>query len=333
MPDEPVIPASEPASEPAPVTPVATPVVPTADPPATPAAAPTPVAEPISISSVIGPDGKFLDNWKDSLPEEIRHEKSLDMVTDLPGAMKQLVNAQKMIGKDKIVIPGEGASQEEKDAFQIALGRPETKDGYTVEIPDDLKDVFGVEESQEMAFALGLSQETFNKAMELRALEERAIRQANLDAEQNAFDEAERIVVAQAGEALEEQKHLANTLIANNVPEKTTLPDGTVITGQEYKERLLAGLNDNAVRPYVFNFLANIQRNIFGQHGGIPAGDAGGQGAMTPVMMEARANEIMNIPGYADGKMKNSNPFEYKRLTEERTDLYNRIQKAQQAAQ
>ena len=325
------------------------PVAPPADPPVTPPVTPpagteppitppvTPPVTPVTTDfhTVIGPDGKFLDGWKELLPEDIRHEQALDMIMDLPGAIKQTINAQKLVGRDKIALPGENATQTEIDAFQIALGRPQTIEGYEVKIPEDLKDYFDdglVSTAKEMVFSQGGSQKLLDSLIAFREQEIRA-GIADVEAtEKREYEEAEQIIVAQAGEALDEQKHLADVLIADNVPEKVDMPDGTTVTGEEYKAKLLEALNDNKLRPFVFNFLANIQRKTFGQHGGIPAGDNPAPGAMTPAMMEAKADELQQTPGYMSGELRNSAPEKYKRLTSEITDLYNRIEKAKKAA-
>jgi hypothetical protein len=283
------------------------------------------------MHSVIGPNGELLEGWKEQLvPEELRHEASLDAVTDVPSAFKQLVHSQRMVGKDKISIPGENASDDERDAFQMALGRPATKEQYEVEFPEDVADRFDADSTKENAFKIGLPQKTLNDLIALRAEEIRTQDAAEEAADKAAYEEAEKIVVAQAGEALEDQRIRANRLIAEHVPEKTTLPDGTTIDGQTYQEHLLEALNDHALRPWVFNFLANIHRDAYGEHDGITNAD-GRPGAMTIAMMEAKAEELTNTPGYLDQSLADSAPEKYKRLTSEITALYDRIEKAQKA--
>ena len=329
MPDEQV------SQAPAPVEPSFAPAVPMSPDvaPVSPqqAVAPPQAPEAPSFHKVIGPDGKLLEGWKNMLPEEIRGEQSLDMVTDFPGAFKQLVNAQKMIGKDKIVKPGPNATPSEKEAFQIALGRPQTKDGYKINLAPELAEGLDLEASKDLALQFGFNQETFDRILEFRANEFAEAEATRLAQEKVEFEEAERIIVAQAGEALDEQRHLANSLIKQFVPEKTMMPDGTIVTGEEYEKRLVEALNGNKLRPYVFNFLANIQRSVFGQHSGPPAQDGQISGAMTVSMMESKANDLMLTTGYTSGEMKNSNPEGYKRLTAEITDLYNRIEKARKS--
>lgn len=87
---------------------------------------------------LVGADGKFADGWlnHEVIPQELRTDKTLAAVTDFPAALKMLVNAQKLIGRDKVVVPKEGASQAELDAYFKAVGWPETPDGYKAPAKD-----------------------------------------------------------------------------------------------------------------------------------------------------------------------------------------------------
>lgn len=121
------------------------------------------------FSVSIDKDGFFADNWKDGLPEDLRNEPSLAGVKNLTTLAKSYVNAQKMVGKNKISIPGENATDDERNAFYSALGRPATANDYKhdkVEIPKGYQlDDAQVAAFRETAFNMGLSQEAFEKAL------------------------------------------------------------------------------------------------------------------------------------------------------------------------
>lgn len=100
-----------------------------------------------------------VSDWRNSLPEDIRSEASLQDFKD-PGALaKSYVHAQRMLG-NSIRIPGEDASEEAKQDFynklqQIPgilkydednpeavlarLGKPEKAEQYTMPIDEDLQ--------------------------------------------------------------------------------------------------------------------------------------------------------------------------------------------------
>lgn len=90
---------------------------------------------------VISQEGgyKLPENWREStLPEELREDPTLKSVVDLPGMAKMLVHSQKMIGKDKIVVPDELATEEQWGEIFTKLGKPEKPDGYGLKLPENL---------------------------------------------------------------------------------------------------------------------------------------------------------------------------------------------------
>ena len=75
-------------------------------------------------------EGQASVDWKASIPEEIRGHKSLETIQDLPSLAKSYVNAQSMIGADKIALPGKSSTPEQWGEIYSKLGRPEAADKY-----------------------------------------------------------------------------------------------------------------------------------------------------------------------------------------------------------
>ena len=69
----------------------------------------------------------------DSLPEDLRSEPSLQNFTDAGGLAKSYVHAQRMIGADKLAIPGASATDDEWRAAMQKLGAPVEAGGYELE--------------------------------------------------------------------------------------------------------------------------------------------------------------------------------------------------------
>ena len=67
-----------------------------------------------------------IDNWKDTLPDDLKAEKALESIQDIPGLAKSYIHAQKMIGSDKIPVPNKYATDEDWQAVYNKLGRPRT---------------------------------------------------------------------------------------------------------------------------------------------------------------------------------------------------------------
>ena len=122
----------------------------------------TPVAQPEQQNSVLSGDPKtetpqVATDWKASLSEAIRSDKSLENIKDIEGLAKSYVHAQKMVGADKIPVPNKYATDKDWDAVYEKLGRPKSADGYKFDLPQDKKvDEASLKEFSTQAHKLGL---------------------------------------------------------------------------------------------------------------------------------------------------------------------------------
>ncbi len=102
-----------------------------------------------------GGDGK---SWLDSLPDDVKSDPSLKVFKDVSGLAKSFVNAQKMIGADRVVLPNDKSTDEEWSSFYQKLGRPESAEKYEIKGVDGKPIESSVTKSfKETAFNLGLS--------------------------------------------------------------------------------------------------------------------------------------------------------------------------------
>lgn len=92
-----------------------------------------------------GAQGNLPTDWRASLPEDLRSEKVFEAIKGKdwseagPTLAKSYVAAQRMVGAEKLVLPGEKATPEELAAFYTKLGRPETPDKYSYQLPEGVK--------------------------------------------------------------------------------------------------------------------------------------------------------------------------------------------------
>jgi len=171
----------------------------------------------------VNPDGTFADNWRDMLPDDLKEAENLKNYKDVPNLAKALVNAQHMVGKDKVVVPNEKSKPEEWDAFYTAIGRPKTPDDYQVEVPEDLQDIFTsdrIKGAAQLAHELGISQSQFAKYMahEMESATRLLEQQEAEDAK--AKTEAEDALRKEFGAAYDQRIHVANRLIAEAMPKE-----------------------------------------------------------------------------------------------------------------
>jgi len=71
------------------------------------------------------------------IPEELRDHPSLSPIKDVENLARSYVNAQKLIGADKIPMPV-NPSDEDLDRIYNRLGRPETPQGYEIAVDGNI---------------------------------------------------------------------------------------------------------------------------------------------------------------------------------------------------
>jgi len=104
-------------------------------------------------------------NWIDDLPADLKANPSIQKFKNKGDLAKSYVELQKLVGKDKVVVPNDKAPQAEWDAFWAKVGRPQDIKGYeapNLEMPEDIKMPDNVLESfKAKAHELGLTKKQF----------------------------------------------------------------------------------------------------------------------------------------------------------------------------
>lgn len=260
-------------------------------------------------------DGSLAENWMnhESLDETIRGHESLKTVTDLPNAFKQLVTANQTLGKDKVVLPGPNATDEERGAFWDAVGRPKTAGDYKVEVADELKEIFTPErmaKAQEIAHKLGATKEQFEAYMNHEIETATQMLSGQQDAQQAQWDADEKEIRERLGAAREERVHVANRLIAE------------ICKGDEGKERQLALLKKFSHDPDFIEFASDCGAKLVAHKALVAELKQD-----TPAEGKKKMDELRATPGYitADPEtgrlLKDTDPARHKRITEEITTL------------
>ena len=185
--------------------------------PTTPVA--TPAAQPTS-------------SWKDSISEEYRADPSIEKFTEIDALAKSYINATKMIGQDKIVIPTKNSSQEAWDEAYAKLGRPESADKYALDVKSDVVpfDETAIKSFAEQSHKLGLNNKQAQGILEFyKNNMEGSAQQAKIDTE-TAQSQAEQQLRQEWGRDFEGKVKQAGALAKANInPEvlDMTLSNGT----------------------------------------------------------------------------------------------------------
>lgn len=209
----------------------------------------TSASSTVASSSWVNEKGEFGEGWLDRLPEEFKDSKQiLGQFKDINGALKTLVNQQKLLGKkaDAVLIPKDDASPEEIAAFRSKLGVPDSADKYPVK-PSDLPQ--GVEwneaqakEFNKFAHEKGLTPAQAEAIMSWDAQREIAKAQES-EAQQKAdFDTARKTLAEAWGDRFETNKAVA-TRMAQSLgldPNTKGLSDPAVVIALERAARMVS---------------------------------------------------------------------------------------------
>lgn len=256
----------------------------------------------------IDKDGKFLPGWKEHyVPEEMRADKVFDTFDDVGGGLKMLGSLQTMIGKKGVIVPGEASPPSEWDTFFRATGRPDTKDQYSMKVPDELAEHYDenlIAEARDIFFELGFDQKKIDR---LWAFEEKRIR-AGLTAFANKKLEADN-AFSEWSANNSDKLHWANRMISENCNDEA------------HKEAILEALNNNiAFAELLSNVSAKFKEHKIITETERPTG-------MTPGEALTEAKKIESTPGFLlpDEKgqfLREVNRPEYDRLEKERDKFY-----------
>jgi hypothetical protein len=107
-----------------------------------------------TTTAILGEDLNFSPTWRESLPEDLRADRSLEGIRDLRGLASGYVNAQKLIGQKTInAIPGDDATPEQRQSFMRALGVPEKPEDYGLKKPEKLPEGMAYNDELQKEFA------------------------------------------------------------------------------------------------------------------------------------------------------------------------------------
>jgi len=304
MADEPIIEPTEPI-EPEDPTLLGEPTPP-AEPPKPPEVL---LTEPVSV---VKADGTFIEGWKDKLPEELRSEPSLDLVTDFNSMVKQFVNQRKAIGKNKVAVPTDKSDESEWNAFYDAIGRPKSADNYTTpEIPEELSDIYNenaIKSAKDFAFKIGATQKQFNDyiAFDVASKQATIAEQDEYEAKQLeiARQDAEKALRTEFGMAYDERMHVAQRLITEAIAKETDRLDFIKKHGNDVS---------------VIKLLSNIGARMSEDKAVIAE-----LTQKTPTEVQTRINEIQNNKDYMN-KYSDMSASERQQLTDELNQLYKQL--------
>ncbi len=171
-------------------------------------------------------------SWKDSISETYRNDPNIEKFTEIDALAKSYINATKMIGQDKVVIPTNNSTEEHWDEVYAKLGRPESADKYTLDAKSEVVnfDEAAIKSFAEQSHKLGLNNKQAQGILEFyKNNMEGTAQQSKIDTE-TAQAQAEQQLRQEWGREFEGKVKQAGALAKANInPEvlDMTLSNGT----------------------------------------------------------------------------------------------------------
>ena len=118
---------------------------------------PTPTATPVAVRGADTPAPQT--SWKDSISEDYRNDPNIEKFTEIDALAKSYINATKMIGQDKVVIPNNNSTEDQWNEVYEKLGRPESADKYSLDAKSEVVnlDEGAIKSFAEQSHKLGLN--------------------------------------------------------------------------------------------------------------------------------------------------------------------------------
>lgn len=225
------------------------------------------------------PAGAPVSDWRTGLPEDLRSEKVFESIKGKdwneagPVLAKSYVNAQRLVGADKIAKPSANWTPDQWNEFYSATGRPPKPEDYEIKVPDGM--TVPAEELtawRKELFDLGLSKAQVAKLTDKFYASEGARMKATQDSAQAQIQTWENEIKAEFGDKFDENVNFARFAI------------------KEFGNQNLMKLLDSSgfgSHPEVVKFFATVGRKLAdsGTIGG--ANSSANAGRLTPENAQA----------------------------------------------
>ena len=186
-----------------------------------------PVETPAEVASGSGSRSEFLQQ----LPEEIRDHPSLQSINDVGNLGLSYVNAQRLIGADKIPLP-KNPTEDDLNNIYSKLGRPDEPSGYAIQADGQILTEGDVNTYTDIAHKLGLSKAQANGILDYyRSSIQQTTEAMSKDSEQQR-QQIEQSLKAEWGADYDAKVTQANRAVSDIAGEdllQMVLEDGTKV--------------------------------------------------------------------------------------------------------
>ncbi len=225
------------------------------------------------------------DNFKAMIPEEIRDHPSLSPIKDVENLARSYVNAQRLVGADKIPMPV-NPTDEDLDMIYDRLGRPESPDGYEIDVDGNIVNENIAAEYKDFAHKLRLNPQQAKGILEFYKshVENASVQAAEINEQQ--IENVESELRSEWGRAYETKVQAAQSAVRDFLNDdvlELTLSDGTKIGNHPDFIRAFANIAEFRNSVTSEDTISDQARNM----------------VMTPAQAQAEIDAIMNDKTHA----------------------------------
>tara|TARA_R110002020_G_scaffold402806_1_gene612933 strand:+ start:4211 stop:5062 length:852 start_codon:yes stop_codon:yes gene_type:complete len=171
------------------------------------------------------------NNFRDLIPDEYKDNKALANFNNMNDFVKSYVNAQKIVGADKIPVPNKYATEDDWKAVFDKLGRPEKPEDYKYNFKEGEVDQELIKSFNQQAHKLGLLPQQaeslikyYNDLNENNAIAtEQKVDETRLQTE----TELKKEFGPQYNKRIDQAKRLASSTLGTEFLNNTFLNDGS----------------------------------------------------------------------------------------------------------
>ena len=186
------------------------------------------------ISSTTTQPNTVAKSWKETISEEFRNDPNIAKFTEIDALAKSYINATRMIGSDKVIVPNQNSNEDHWNEVYDKLGRPQSPDKYKFEIKSDVVpfEETSIKQFAENAHKLGLNNKQAQGILEFyKNNVEQSAKQSQIDLETSQAQSQQQLR-QEWGRAYDEKLTKAKSIAQANFSKEllnTQLKDGTVL--------------------------------------------------------------------------------------------------------
>ena len=228
------------------------------------------------------------NDFLNQLPEELRSHPSLSPIKDVGNLAKSYVNAQQLIGADKLAAP-KNPSEEQLGKIHQYLGVPETSDKYDVVVDGNIVTEEAASNFKGIAHKLNLTPNQVNGVMEYYKSTVNTSQEEISRQQESLKEETINGLKKEWGQAYDDKLASVKGLL------------GKFGDSDIYELELSSGLKFGD-DPRVIKYFSEIANFVNSSTSEDTIADATQTRKLTPNEAQAEVTSIMNSPEYTDKK-------------------------------